>query len=140
MPNITVYRYEAKIKDTNKFYGMFSINHYDKSFEQACSQYRRNIKGYTKEPEEDGCIGFQRGMLSGCTSFHQLLKWGSVVSFKELETAGFKLSKYEVPEEKLIKGETQVVFRPEHAKFIGHTSISEFKQEYRNNKRKRRSI
>lgn len=137
MSNVTVYRYEAQAKSSGEYYGMFSINHYDKDFETICATYRRNIKGYIKEPQEDGCIGFHRGMLSACTTFHQLLKWGSVTNFRELENNGFRLAKYSVPADKLIHGGSQVVFHPDHAEFIGETNIAELKAEYRNNRKRR---
>lgn len=93
-----------------ELYGPWCAGIYDSRFEKVCDKYRYEFRGYPKEPLEDGCAKFQRGMLTGMWEWWQVQHWFTRWALKDLLEAGFKLNVYEVPDNSCFTGETQVSY------------------------------
>lgn len=105
-----VYRVEVETNSRLGRIGPWCAGIYDKRFEKVCDRYRREFRGYPKEPLEDGCAEFQRGMLTGMWEWWQISHWFTRWALRDLLEAGFKLNVYEIPNTSCFKGETQVSY------------------------------
>lgn len=109
---IRAYRLEVEIcGDT---YGPYTAGVHARQYEKVCDKMRMMLRGWIKEPDEDGCKKFQFGMLTGFQDIWLVRHWfGGVHMLKELMDTGFNLVEYEVV--RAYPGESQVVWFKENA-------------------------
>lgn len=85
-------------------------------YERICSRGAKSINGFA--PEQD-----PKEMVFGCANEEQLNNWFPPEACEVVRRYGFKLSLYQVPDDKALKLKTQAGFLREDGKLIGRTSI-----------------
>ena len=121
---ITVYRIEIEINGNT--FGPFTASASDLTLTKACNYYIDQLISVGELPKDDGCKEFDYSMLCGISNYMHFMTWFVPLwGVNELIEAGFQIAVYHVPEEHAFEGETQIVFRPEHAKKVGTISIEQ---------------
>ncbi len=108
-----ILRFECAIGD--KTYGPFTSHVFDETHKVINARYTHELNGHAKEPEEDG-IDFYHGLLCGTINYMDLTEWLPYRNtITMMEEKGFRFAVYEVSEEHLLIGGSQVCWHPDHA-------------------------
>ena len=119
-----VFRMEVKHENGQSF-GPYTAGCYIQSLERVCSKMRGCLRGYIKEPKEDGCAIHEWYHVVGFEQIEWATHWfGPFYMIKELMDCGFEFNEYEVTE--CYKGETQVVWCPSDATLVKSYNYEEF--------------
>lgn len=128
---ITVYRMEIfeESRGERISRGIWNASIYFPELEPLTWKYKREIHGPIREPEEEG-IPFSHGMFCAILEDHNhmctWLPW--LDTWEALYDRGMRLNEYQVPDNKLYVGKTQVCYWPEYAQFVREVDFAEFRK------------
>lgn len=114
----------VKMGDSTEMYGPFTACCHDKTLTRAFNVYTHHVRGSIKTPDEDG-IKFHYGLVCGFTDYMQFTTWVPRFAMPVLEESGFQLNEYEIPDDKVRVGETQVCWHPDDATHVRSYSYDE---------------
>lgn len=119
-----VYRVEYIVGD--KTYGPYvaSVHTGNTDVRNACN-YFKNHSAMMREPNEDGIAILPHSHVVGCATIVDIFEWFARWSLERLLKAGFTLSQYEIPRDKVLVGGYQVGFNRKNAILIKHLTLAE---------------
>lgn len=140
---ITVYRMEIfdELHGERVGRGIWNASIYFPELEPLTWKYKRELRGPICEPEEEG-IPFSHGMfcaiLEDDDHMCAWLPW--LDTWEALYTRGMRLNEYQVPDNKLYVGKTQVCYWPEYAQFVREVDFAEFRKRPYEKRRKEQIV
>ncbi len=119
-------RFEFVTTD-GKTYGPFSARWKDPTNEALYQSYVDAIYSIPPDPEQDGIPEFNHAMVCGFLSGYQADRWAVPCwVLQPLLDVGMRIAIYEVPDENLHKGKTQVAWNPRYATLLKVLTLEEF--------------
>jgi len=112
---------QVKIGETREYVGPWSAPCYDTTLESICWRYKRELRGYPPEPREDGIpleltgTNVLCGFDSECPNHYVWVPFKD--TWEEMKELGFRFAVYSVPNNKLMRGKSQVCWWAEHGTY-----------------------
>lgn len=105
---------------------------YQRDLEEVTWRYKRKLPGHCPEPEADGISGYMPHSEHVCGWYNEagIMNWCRWRDDTEaLQAVGFKINVYDVPDDKVMLGETQCVWSRPDATFLKSVDWQEMVDE-----------